>query len=121
MCTSKIIYRIRNIFKVLFDFVNIMPDHAKMKDLEISLNEIIYPSQFFYNNIFGIENDKKVTQRYFDETDKLSENPSYIRFELMVLRYRKLFMNYFYNLLLMRPSQVMYLLDKLKEMRDQHS
>ncbi len=99
-----------------------MLGHAKMKkDLEISLNEIIYPSQFFHNNIFGIDNDREVAQRYFDETDSLSENPSYIRFELVVLRYRKLFMNYFYNLLLMRPSEVMYLLGRLKEMREQHS
>ena len=92
-----------------------------MNDLEISLNEIIYPSQFFYNNIFGIENNKEVAQGYFNETDNLSENPSYIRFELMILRYRKLFMNYFHNLLFMRPSQVMYLLGRLKEEREQHS
>ena len=34
MCTSKIIYRIRNIFKVLFDFIKIMSGHNKMNDLE---------------------------------------------------------------------------------------
>ena len=99
-----------------------MPGHDRMKDdLEISLTEIIYPSQFFYNNIFGIDNNREVTQGYFNETDNLSENPSYIRFELMVLKYRELFMNNFHNLLLMNPSQVMYLLGRLKEMREQHS